>query len=185
MELPKSSVIWSRQDGPRPAPPFVVLTAYSHRAEAMGEVRKTKIPGVLDVRSPTAFVLEVSYFGSKGSYPVDIVDDFVHSLERPTVVDRCFAEGVAFLYAGQVQDLTGLLGNGQQFEPRAVVDLHCRYTAQTIDDPGYIEELDAVAEIGERVDITGKLIHGNLIEGEEPDLSHALDVDFSCSVKER
>jgi hypothetical protein len=89
-----------------------------------------------------------------------------------------------------VQDLTGLLENDQQFEPRAAVDLHCRYTSQIIDDPGYIEEVDAEIEVidpetGQVVtEITGKLIHGNIIQGEPIDVTRSLDVDFSVSVKE-
>jgi hypothetical protein len=108
----------------------------------------------MDLRTPTAFVLEVQYYGKKGTFPVDIVSDLARYLERPTVVDSCMANGVAFLYADPVQDLTGLLGNEQQFEPRAAVDLHFRYTAEVIDNPGYIDTVEIHGETPEDLDFT-------------------------------
>ena len=180
--LPGKKVIWANQVGPKQADPLVTLRAYSEQAEAMAEQRLTRTPGEIDLRTPTEFVLEVQYFG--GAFPVDGLSLLVRQLERPTIVDRFLQAGVAFLYADVVQDLTGLLENDQQFEPRAAVDIHFRYTSQVMDGPGYIDEVDAVIDVEGRVEIAGKLIHGDLIHGEEPDLDHALDVDFSCSAKE-
>lgn len=188
--LPPSQVVWANQSGGKQANPLVTLMIYSVQAEEMENHLPTKNPVEIDLRVSTAFVLEVQYFGKQNGVPVDALETLIRQFERPTVVDSFFANGLAFLYADPVQDVTGLLGNSQQFEPRAAVDLHCRYTAQTIDDPGYIDEVDAVIETidpetGETVvDVTGKLIHGNLIEGQAPDTEKAIDVDFSCSAKD-
>jgi len=186
--LELNKVVWANQDGVKQKNPLVTLMIYSYQGEAMEDKVKTDVAGNMEIKTPTAFVLEIRYFGKKNSAPTDELERLVRQLERPTIVDKFFANGVAFLYAAPVQDITGLLENSQQFEPRAAVDLHCRYTSQTIDDPGYIDEVDAVIETidpetGETVvDVTGKLIPGNLIRGEEPDLSRAINVDFSVSV---
>lgn len=146
--LPKNKVIWGYRNGVKQAVPLVMLMAYSHSAEAREEVR-INAPGVLDIRTPTAFVLEVRFFGKADSYPVDIVDTFVRCLEKPTVVDKCFSNGVAILYADPVQDITNLLGNGVQFEPAAAVDLHCRFTSSLTDEPGYIDQVEIKGEQSE------------------------------------
>lgn len=187
LDLPPKKVIWANQAGGRQNNPLVTLLIYSQVAEEQENKLAANNPTDIDLRVSTQFVVEVQYFGGT---PVDELEKLTRQLERPTVVDAFFANGAAFLYADPVQDLTGLLGNDQQFEPRAAVDLHMRYTAQMIDDPGYIDEVDAVIEIidpetGETVvDVTGKLIHGNLIKGQEPDIEKAIDVDFSCSAKD-
>lgn len=175
--LPKNKVIWSRQNGEKQAVPLVTLRAYSHQAEAREEIRLTDDPGILDLRTPTAFVLEIRYFGKSGSYPVDIVDNFVRCPEKPTVVDRCFVNGVALLYADPVQDITSLLGNGQQYEPAAAVDLHCRFTASVIDDPGYIDTVETKSSY---------LIYGNISsDGKISDLDHAIPVDIYATSRKK
>lgn len=188
LDLPPKKVIWANQSGGRQNNPLVTLLIYSLVAEEQeNKLAVDNNPTDIDLRVSTQFTLEVQYFGGA---PVDALENLTRQLERPTVVDAFFVNGAAFLYADPVQDLTGLLGNDQQFEPRAAVDLHMRYTAQTIDDPGYIDEVDAVIETidpetGETVvEVTGKLIHGNLIQGQEPDIEKAIDVDFSCSAKD-
>lgn len=152
--LAGSSVVWANQTAPKTAVPLVTLRSYSEDAEAMADHLRTDEDGIIDLRTPTAFVLEVQYYGKKGTFPVDIVSDLVRYLERPTVVDSCMANGVAFLYADPVQNLTGLLGNDQQFEPRAAVDLHFRYTAQVFDDVGVIEDVEVHGETPRDMDWT-------------------------------
>lgn len=189
--LPLKNVIWANQSGSKPENPMATLLLYSTQSEEMENKLRTKNPEEIDLRVSTGFVLEVQFFGQKKTYPVDILENMIRQMERPTIVDSFFANHVAFLYADPVQDLTGLLENDQQFEPRAAVDLHCRYTSQIIDDPGYIEEVDAEIEVIDpetghiTTEIAGKLIHGNIIQGEPIDMAHSLDVDFSVSVKDR
>jgi hypothetical protein len=62
--------------------------------------------------------------------------------------------GVAFLYADPIQDLTGLEGNNQVYEPRAAVDLHFRYTAIVTDEPGYIDTVEVHGETPKDMDWT-------------------------------
>lgn len=140
--LPGSKVIWANQEGYKQAAPFVTLQTFAERAEAMADHLHTKKPEEVELRTPTAFTLEVQYFAKKGTSPVDILSDFVRQLERPTVTDAFQAAGVAYLYAEAVQDVMTLLGNTQQTEPRASVDLHLRYTASVLDAPGIIDTVE-------------------------------------------
>lgn len=135
--LEGKAVIWNRQNGYKQATPLVTLMTYSEQGEAMAEILPTDTDGTYELKEPTQFVLEVQYFG--GTFPTDILADLVRQWDRPTIIDTCQYAGVAFLYADPVQDLTGLEGNNQQYEPRAGVDLHFRYTAVTNDSPGYID----------------------------------------------
>ena len=204
LDIPGKKVIWANQDGARLAVPLVTLMSYADRGEAMAEQRFTVTPGELDMRTPTGFVLEVQLFDKTGTFPVDTLSEFVRHLERPTIVDRFFVAGVAFLYADPVQDVTALLGNDQQYEPRAAVDLHLRYTSQVIDKPGYIVEVDIEGEQSgedEPMDVvvdgsTGtppdpgeepngsQLIYGTITaDGKVKDLDHAIPVDISIDTE--
>lgn len=193
--LAGNKVVWSNQNGARQAVPLVSLMTYSHQAEAMEDHVLSGTAGVIDLKVPTAFVLEVRYFGDKKSYPVDILDDLIRNLEKPSVVDTCYQNGVAFLYADPVQDITTTLENNQQFEPAAAVDIHCRFTAKTSDDVGYIDTVEITGEIDPKPDpptdpdgnplpwptVTGsKLIYGHIDkDGTVTDLDHAIPVNVS------
>lgn len=152
LNLPKSSVIWNGQNGYKQATPLVTLMAYSEQGEAMADVLPTDTDGEYDLKTPTQFVLEVQYFGDKGAFPVDILSSLVRQWDRPTIVDLTQNAGVAFLYADPIQDLTDLKGNGQVYEPRAVVDLHFRYTAIVTDEPGYIDTVEVHGETPKDMD---------------------------------
>lgn len=178
LSLDGSKVIWSNQDGVKQDAPLVTLMTYSHQAEAMEDHLTTAGAGVLDIKTPTAFVLEVRFFGKKRTYPADILDNLIRQLERPSVVDRCFANGVAFLFADPVQDITTTLENNQQFEPAAAVDIHCRYTASTADDVGYISGVNGIDPgTGQP---TSRLIYGHISkDGGVTDLDHSIPVNIT------
>jgi hypothetical protein len=152
--LAKSSVIWNRQNGYKQATPLVTLMAYSEQGEAMADILPTETAGEYELKTPTQFVLEVQYFGNKGAFPVDILSGLVRQWDRPTILDLTQNAGVAFLYADPIQDLTGLEGNDQVYEPRAAVDLHFRYTAVMSDEPGYIDTVEVHGETPKDMDWT-------------------------------
>ena len=52
--------------------------------------------------------------------------------------------------------MAALLGNEQQVEPRAAVDLHLRYTASVIDNPGVIDSVEITGSHLDTVDETPK-----------------------------
>ena len=112
----------------------------------MADMLPTETAGEYDLKTPTQFVLEVQYFGNKGTFPVDILSGLVRQWDRPTIIDLTQNAGVAFLYADPIQDLTGLGGNDQQYEPRAVVDLPFRYTAIVTAELGDIDTVEVRGE---------------------------------------
>ena len=180
--LEGKKVVWVNQDGVRQTSPLVTLMTYSYQGEAMEDHVGTDSDGIMTIKTPTAFVLEVRYFGEKKSYPVDILDNLIRYLEKPTIVDKCFNNGVAFLYADPVQDITTTLENNQQYEPAAAVDIHCRYTSSISDDVGVIEGINGISETG---DINGQLIYGRIdADGTVTDLDHAIPVDITIDTKE-
>lgn len=187
LELEGKKVVWVNQDGVRQTSPLVTLMTYSHRGEAMEDHVGTDSDGIMTIKTPTAFVLEVRYFGEKKSYPVDILDNLIRHLEKPTIVDKCFTNGVAFLYATPVQDITTTLENNQQYEPAAAVDIHCRYTNSITDDVGLIEEVEIHGEEDPEPGEEGKnqLIYGHIdADGTVTDLDHAIPVDITIDTKE-
>ena len=175
--LELNKVVWANQDGVRQKNPLVTLMMYSFQGEAMEDRVRTSAEGEMDIKTPTAFVLEVRYFGEKKSYPTDILDGLVRDLEKPTVVDKCFNNGVAVLYADPVQDITSTLENNQQYEPAAVVDLHCRFTGAVVDDVGVIESVDGLDGEGKA---ESHLMYGKISkDGEISSLERAIPVDIS------
>ena len=152
--LEKKAVIWNRQNGYKQNPPLVTLMAYSEQGEAMADMLPTETAGEYDLKTPAQFVLEVQYFGDKGTFPVDELSSLVRQWDRPTILDLTQNAGVAFLFADPIQDLTGLEGNDQVYEPRAAVDLHFRYTAVMDDEPGYIDTVEVHGETPRDMDWT-------------------------------
>ena len=58
-----NSVIWANQGMPKKITPLVTLRLYGEDSEAMADHLKTSEEGILDLRTPTQFILEVQYYG--------------------------------------------------------------------------------------------------------------------------
>lgn len=140
LELPKNQVIWSNQNGIKPKKNFAKLRIYSHVPEAMAEQRKTGIPGEINIFTSWRCKLEVQYYCMTGNDAQGALINLVQDLERPSIVDQCFANRVAFFDTNPVQDLTALL-DGTLWEARAAVDLSIRYNVVRRDAPGHIETI--------------------------------------------
>lgn len=146
LNLTGDKVIWRNQDAPKQANPIVTLFVYSVDGQALPDFIPNGTPGKVDLHVPTDAVLEVQMFDKKGTFPVDKLEGLVRTLETPAVVEQCSASGVAFFDAEPVLDITALLPNSQQYEPRAAVDLHFRYTEVTTADVGIIETVEVDGE---------------------------------------
>lgn len=171
--LPLDSVVWANENGPKQANPLVTLFAYSFTKQAMPD--QLKANGATVYNTPIDAVLEVQYFGTPpdGGYPTDALEMLCLTLDTPAITDRSIAAGVAFFNYGTIQDVTALLKNYQQYEPRAAVDINFRYAAT-------IGDFTETEETIEGVNVDGKLIYGNLApDGTISDLTRALDVKFN------
>ena len=146
LDLSGSQVIWQNQGAPQAPNPVVILFIYSARGQAMADVLPINSQGKSVLKVPTDAVLQVQYFDKKGQFPVDKLEDLVRLLETPEVVEQCAAAGVAFFNAEDVLDVAALLPNSQQYEPRASVDLHFRYTAEVSAKVGIIDTVNVDGE---------------------------------------
>lgn len=146
LNLAGNKVIWRNQDAPKQANPIVTLFLYSKNGQAMPDFIPNGTPGRVDLHVPTDAVLEVQMFDKKGEFPSDKLEGLVRALETPSVTERCVAAGVAFFDAEPVLDITALLPNNQQYEPRAAVDLHIRYTEVTTAEVDIIETVEIDGE---------------------------------------
>lgn len=148
--LDGNRVIWRNQDAPKMPNPIVALFVYSLEGQAMPNYRPSKDAGKALIYVPTDAVLEVQMFDKRGEFPVDKLETLVRTLEAPDYVDLCSQNGVAFFDSEPIQDVTTLLENGQQYEPRAAVDLHFRYTAVTTAHVGEIRTVNVNGKTDER-----------------------------------
>lgn len=155
LSLSGDRVIWRNQDAPKQANPIVTLFAYSLDGQAMPDIRYVGDIGKVNLYVPTDAVLEVQMFDKKGQFPVDKLEHLVRLLETPNVVEQCATAGIAFFDFEPVQDITALLPNSQQYEPRAAVDIHFRYTAVTTADTYIIDTVEVEGDTdGRKLEFT-------------------------------
>ncbi len=137
-ELLGCTVIWAKQNGPKPKKPFATLRLYAFRGVGTNDEVPTDTPGGVEVKGTFEATLEIQYFGDSAEQKLIELDQ---SLSKPTIVDRCFGTGVAFFDAQNVQDLTGLL-DATNYEERASIDLSIRYANAMTDNPGYVSQVN-------------------------------------------
>lgn len=133
--LPEAAVFLANQGNPKQVRPFVTLQFMDENSTAMNEILRTEEPGILNVKGHMEQVLAVNYYGSAA---MERLAYLKQALDRPTIIDRCFAEGIAFFNASQIRDLTILLDN-RKYEKRANLELFIRFVRKIEDNPGWIE----------------------------------------------
>ena len=144
-DLTGTKCIWDYQNRPKPPNPYISLR-FSAERHTGTEVRRRKDgTGMLDVISRKEATLSVNAFGTG---VIDKLNMLWTALQRPTIVDRCFAAGIAIPRVESPQDLTTLL-DGRSWEERASMDLYVTYSRSVEDDPGYITEVIVDGELGE------------------------------------
>lgn len=131
--LEPSQVVWVNQNMPRLKKPFATLRLYSGQVKAMLECRSIE-ENAFEYMAPTEARLEIQLFDKDGENPADKLEALVFKLKMPAAVDECYTNNVAFFGEEAVQDLTGLMGDKQVFEPRAAIDFSIRYTNVAEDD---------------------------------------------------
>ena len=145
IELTGIKSIWDYENKPKPSNPFISLRLSPERHLGTGVRRRKNGSGKLDVVSHKEVTLAVNAFGTGAT---DKLNMLWTSLQRPTIVDRCFAAGIAFPRAEDPQDLTALL-DGRSWEERANIDLYVTYSRSVEDDPSYIATVILSGELGE------------------------------------
>ncbi len=154
-ELTGLRCIWSHQKAPKPSSPFASLRLSPERTLGTDIRGRPDGSGILDVVEQKEATLSVNAYGSGA---IDKCNMLWLSLQRPTIVDRCFVAGIAVVRAEAVQDLTALL-DGRGWEERASIDLVVTYSRSTTDEPGYITTFrpktgESTGELGEPDPVT-------------------------------
>ena len=150
--LTKPKVIWVYPNAPVPTRPYATLQIFAQQAEAQEDIIPTATKGIYNIAVPETQTLSVQYYDVKGGDACDKLAALARQLEKPTVVDRCFAAGVAFYNAESVVDLTEALDDANAM-PRANIDFFVRTNSVITDDLSVIEETDA----------TGKYKYGDVV----------------------
>lgn len=157
--LSKSKVVWAYPNAPQPARPFATLQLFAQQAEAQEDVIPTAEKGIYDIAVPETQTLSVQLYDVKGADVCNKLALLPRYLEKPTVVDKCFAAGVAFYDAESVIDLTDAVDDANAM-PRANIDLFLRTNSVISDDLSVIETVIADGEYtyGESVVLESELI---------------------------
>lgn len=161
LTLNKSKVVWYYPNAPQPARPFATLQIFAQRGEAQEDIIPTDEKGVYNVAVPETQTLSVQLYDVKGADVCGKLALLARQLEKPTVVDKCFAAGVAFYNAESVVDLTDAVDDANAM-PRANIDFYVRTNSVITDDLSVIEETDVNAKYkyGESVALEDDLIMG-------------------------
>ncbi len=149
--LSGNRVVWANQIMPRPKRPFATMQVISELRES-GEDLKPTEPGKYDVIVPVSAVVSVQYYGCGAMARLDAL---VRGLERPTIVDRCAAAGLAAYDDAGVSD-TSMALDGERWEERATADLRIRYSNVVADAPGYIDTVVIDGGAGNPFAVDGK-----------------------------
>ena len=157
--LAKSKVVWAYPNAPQPARPFATLQLFAQQAEAQEDVIPTAEKGIYDIAVPETQTLSVQLYEVKGADVCNKLALLPRYLEKPTVVDRCFAAGVAFYDAESVVDLTEAVDDANAM-PRANIDFYVRTNSVISDDLSVIEKVyaDGKYTYGESVVLESELI---------------------------
>lgn len=145
LSLAKNRVIWLYPNAPMPPRPFATLQLFAQQAEAQEDVIPTATKGVYNIAVPETQTLSVQLYDVKGADACNKLALLARQLEKPTVVDKCFAAGVAFYNAESVIDLTEAVDDANAM-PRANIDLAVRTNSVITDDLSVIEKVLADGE---------------------------------------
>lgn len=146
----KTKCIWANQNAPKPPHPYLSLRLSPERGIGTESRRRKDGSGIIDVVEQKEVTLSINGYGAG---VIEKLNTLWQSLQRPTIVDRCFVAGLAFVRAEAVQDLTELL-DGRNWEESANLDLIVTYSRAVTDEPGFIEDVRITGELGETDPVT-------------------------------
>ena len=152
--LADGKVVWSRQDGVRPAAPYFTLNLTPFATLGIDGTRHTydedADPGTeitLSHGGPREFGLTVVAFGDglgDGS-AMNVIETLRGGLNKITVREALEAANVSFFDFGTVVDLTQVIDAG--FEGRATTTLRGYTTQEVTETLGYIQTVEVEAVI--------------------------------------
>ena len=150
-------VIFARQDGQRPARPFVTLLVTTRQRDEHEHIGPTNDQGETRIRANQSVTLQVQSFAnadedlglSAGEVAEGLLLDLRDSLMKPSVREGLSADGLAYVRELLApQDLSEVSGN--TWEGRGTMDLEFRTVAEVVDDTGFVETVELTGQVGDR-----------------------------------
>ena len=138
------TVIWSDQNGPRPALPYATLRLSVIPRIGTPHYSDPDANGLQTVLAVRESIVQVQRFGPES---VAAVETFADKLALNTNLDKFSLQKIALFDVSSVTDVAQLL-NGLATEPRASVDLSIRWVSDQTDNVGLIETVAVDGEIG-------------------------------------
>jgi hypothetical protein len=127
-QLPTATVIWDKQEAPKPAKPFATLNIIAPTLEESSTVNWT----ATDTFTHTfkkLFTLSVNIYANDNY--LGLMDTLKQSAQLGSVREIFFSEGLSWRSTSETQDLTELLDTS--FEPRCQCDFVFGYS-EKLDD---------------------------------------------------
>lgn len=130
-------VIYSDQNGKRPARPYITLSVQvgqpgpSHHGQVDDE-------GVRVISSHRPVSIQLQCYGADS---LEILDRLQLVLQRESIQGLSEQLNISTLRPVRLQPVPALLG-GVSYEPRAILDLESMYTASITDEVGVIESVE-------------------------------------------
>ena len=131
LELPKNRVIYQNPNAPRLTSTHATIRYFSFQQETAAEDRRKRDTDEYDVLIVWNATLELQLYNHEDG--VSALMMLVHKLNKPSIIERCSSQGVAFFGTTAVQDITELIDE-TSWESRANVDLMIRFTESVNDD---------------------------------------------------
>lgn len=131
-------VLSAQKNTPKPSKPYLSLLVYAQRSIGQDEIMHGENEGELVVSGIREVTARLHWIGEGAIEGLCYIEQ---KIKAPTVVDRCFASGVAIYDSNGVTDISGLL-DGADWEERANIDFTVGVTRQLSDYPGIIEEVN-------------------------------------------
>lgn len=152
--------LWAKENRPKSNKSFIMLDLSPERG--LGDDKKDLLnPSKQRISGIKECTLSLNAYGLGSN---DILQTLWQKLQTDSVLNRCFAQGIAFLEASAVNDLTELIDARKYFE-RAQLDLRISYVRET-QDP---------VEIINKITIAGAAINA---QQEQPQAKPDFEVGF-------
>jgi hypothetical protein len=129
------TLIRMNQNKPRQQLPYTAWMINGSRAEGMDEYSAPKDSGEQTVSGNREFTLTIQHYSENG--PVEFLQNIRDKLSLVSVMDAFLVRGISAYSATKVDDISMKLET--QIEPRATMDVFCRYRSSIIDMVGVIE----------------------------------------------
>jgi hypothetical protein len=138
-----ATVVWAKENAPRPAPPFAVLDIIAGPSTVGPAEERYKQQDTFTYAVRKRATLNVQVFAVDALVRAAAVEAAIELPSRQSILQ---AAGIAVWGSEGVRDLTGLLDTA--FEPRAGLDLFISWPEPADDAPGEIRSVHVTGSAG-------------------------------------